>query len=111
MISPLFNSQEWNEVSSFKFQDITLHKGKSIGAVRIAFNRPDLRNAFRPQTVDELLKALEWAHRQHDVGVILLTGNGPSKKDGGWAFCSGGDQSVRGKSGYQYKNHDEKNKL
>jgi naphthoate synthase len=105
MISPLFDPKEWSEVSIFKFQDITLHTAQSTGAVRIAFNRPDLRNAFRPQTVDELLKALEWAHRQHDVGVILLTGNGPSTKDGGWAFCSGGDQSVRGKSGYEY--HEE----
>ena len=94
MISPIFN-----------FTDITFHKAKNTGAVRIAFNRPDLRNAFRPQTVDELLTALEWSHRQNDVGVILLTGNGPSSKDGGWAFCSGGDQNVRGKQGYEYKDN------
>lgn len=105
MISPLFNPAEWSEVPDFKFTDITFHKARSTGAVRIAFNRPDLRNAFRPQTVDELLTAFEWSHRQNDVGVILLTGNGPSSKDGGWAFCSGGDQNVRGKAGYEYKDH------
>lgn len=103
MISPLFDATAWVEVQDFKFQDITFHKAKETGAVRIAFNRPDLRNAFRPQTVDELLTALEWAHRQNDVGCILLTGNGPSAKDGGWAFCSGGDQNVRGKAGYEYQ--------
>lgn len=103
MISPIFDPKEWNEVTDLKFEDITFHKAKEVGAVRIAFNRPDLRNAFRPQTVDELLQALEWSHRQNDVGVILLTGNGPSSKDGGWAFCSGGDQNVRGKQGYEYK--------
>jgi naphthoate synthase len=109
MISPLFSSDDWNEITDFEFQDITFHKAKSTGAVRIAFNRPELRNAFRPQTVDELLTALEWAHRANDVGVILLTGNGPSPKDGGWAFCSGGDQNVRGKFGYEYK--DTKSKM
>ena len=103
MISPIFNAEDWNDVTDFNFEDITLHKAKETGAVRIAFNRPELRNAFRPQTVDELLTALEWSHRQNDVGVILLTGNGPSSKDGGWAFCSGGDQNVRGKAGYEYK--------
>lgn len=109
MISPIFDSTAWNEITDFEFQDITFHKAKNTGAVRIAFNRPDLRNAFRPQTVDELLTALEWAHRANDVGVILLTGNGPSSKDGGWAFCSGGDQNVRGKFGYEYK--DTKSKM
>ncbi len=103
MISPIFDPSAWNEITDCKFEDITFHKANETGAVRIAFNRPDLRNAFRPQTVDELLTALEWSHRQNDVGAILLTGNGPSKKDGGWAFCSGGDQNVRGKSGYEYK--------
>lgn len=103
MISPLFDAAEWNEVKDFKFEDITFHKAKNTGAVRIAFNRPIVRNAFRPRTVDELLTALEWSHRQNDVGCILLTGNGPSTKDGGWAFCSGGDQRVRGKSGYEYQ--------
>ena len=55
-----------------------------------------MRNAFRPQTVDELITALEHARLSTDVGCVLLTGNGPSPKDGGWAFCSGGDQRVRG---------------
>jgi len=103
LISAIFDPSEWNEVPELKFQDITLHKARTTGAVRIAFNRPEVRNAFRPQTVDELLTALEWSHRQNDVGCILLTGNGPSSKDGGWAFCSGGDQRVRGKQGYEYK--------
>lgn len=103
MISPIFDANEWNEITDFEFKDITFHKAKNTGAVRIAFNRPDLRNAFRPQTVDELLTALEWSHRANDVGVVLITGNGPSSKDGGWAFCSGGDQNVRGKAGYEYK--------
>src|SRR5690554_7427565 len=101
MISPIFNADDWNEID-LGFKDITFHKAKDTGAVRIAFNRPEVRNAFRPQTVDELLHALEWAHRANDVGVILLTGNGPSPKDGGWAFCSGGDQRIRGRDGYRY---------
>jgi naphthoate synthase len=70
--------------------------------VRIAFNRPEVRNAFRPKTVDELARALDHARMSPDVGCVLLTGNGPSEKDGGWAFCSGGDQRIRGRSGYQY---------
>jgi naphthoate synthase len=70
--------------------------------VRIAFNRPEVRNAFRPQTVDELYRVLDHARMSTDVGCVLLTGNGPSPKDGGWAFCSGGDQRIRGKDGYKY---------
>jgi naphthoate synthase len=73
-----------------------------MGVVRVGFSRPEVRNAFRPQTVDELYRALDHARAQTDVGVVLLTGNGPSAKDGGWAFCSGGDQRVRGDSGYEY---------
>jgi naphthoate synthase len=107
MISPLFDSDAWNEVSDHKFKDITLHKARHTGAVRIAFNRPELRNAFRPLTVDELLTALEWSHRQNDVGVIIITGNGPSPKDGVYAFSAGGDQNVRGRTGYDY-DEDEK---
>ncbi len=103
MISPLFNPQSWQEITSLKFEDITLHKSKITGAVRIAFNRPEVRNAFRPKTVDELLKALHWSQAQNDVGVILLTGNGPSVKDGGFAFSAGGDQNVRGETGYEYE--------
>ena len=70
--------------------------------VRIAFDRPEVRNAFRPHTVDELYRALDHARQSSDVGAVLLTGNGPSPKDGGWAFCSGGDQRIRGRAGYDY---------
>ncbi|MDQ6658208.1 MAG: 1,4-dihydroxy-2-naphthoyl-CoA synthase [Actinomycetota bacterium] len=73
-----------------------------LPTVRVAFNRPEVRNAFRPHTVDELYRALDHARMTGDVGCVLLTGNGPSPKDGGWAFCSGGDQRIRGLSGYQY---------
>lgn len=101
-ISGLFNSDWWTEVPGFQFQDITYHKARQLGAVRIAFNRPEVRNAFRPQTVDELFTALEHARTSPEIGVVIITGNGPSPKDGGWAFCSGGDQRIRGKDGYQY---------
>ncbi|MEA3056463.1 MAG: naphthoate synthase, partial [Actinomycetota bacterium] len=70
--------------------------------VRIAFDRPEVRNAFRPRTVDQLYTALDHARMTTDVGCVLLTGNGPSPRDGGWAFCSGGDQRIRGKDGYRY---------
>jgi naphthoate synthase len=103
MVSDIFNPEWWTEVSGFKFQDITYHRAKKQGTVRIAFNRPEVRNAFRPQTVDELYLALEHARTSPDVGVVLITGNGPSPKDGGWAFCSGGDQRIRGKDGYKYE--------
>ena len=83
-------------------EDITYHRHNSLGVVRVAFNRPEVRNAFRPKTVDELYRALEDARLNPKVGVVLLTGNGPSPKDGGWAFSSGGDQRVRGKDGYRY---------
>jgi len=102
MISEIFNSNDWNKVDEFEFTDITYHKAKNQGTVRIAFNRPEVRNAFRPQTVDELYTALEHARQSRDVGTVILTGNGPSNKDKGWAFCSGGDQRVRGRSGYKY---------
>ncbi len=101
-VSELFNPDDWDKISGFEFADITYHKAKNVAAVRIAFNRPQVRNAFRPQTVDELYTALDHARMSSDVGAVLLTGNGPSAKDGGWAFCSGGDQSVRGKHGYEY---------
>jgi naphthoate synthase len=101
-VSPLFNPAWWEEVPGFEFQDITYHRAKTQGTVRIAFHRPEVRNAFRPQTVDELYLALDHARQSPDVGVVLLTGNGPSPKDGGWAFCAGGDQRIRGKDGYQY---------
>jgi naphthoate synthase len=71
--------------------------------VRVAFHRPEVRNAFRPHTVDELYRALDHARMSSDVGCVLVTGNGPSEKDGGWAFCSGGDQRIRGDDGYKYE--------
>ncbi|MBA3019910.1 1,4-dihydroxy-2-naphthoyl-CoA synthase [Propionicimonas sp.] len=92
----------WEPVEGFEFTDITYHRAKDVPAVRIAFNRPEVRNAFRPHTVDELYAALDHARMSSDVGCVLITGNGPSAKDGGWAFCSGGDQRIRGRSGYQY---------
>ena len=107
MVSALFDSSQWREVSDFKFADITYHRALEQGTVRIAFNRPEVRNAFRPQTVDELYRALEHARCWSDVGCVLLTGNGPSPKDSGWAFCSGGDQRIRGKDGYQYVHDGE----
>ncbi len=75
--------------------------------MRVAFDRPDIRNAFRPHTVDELYRALDHARQTTDVGCVLLTGNGPSSKDGGWAFCSGGDQRIRGKDGYKYADGED----
>ena len=102
-ISEIFNPELWTEVAGFSFKDITYHRAKDQGTVRIAFHRPEVRNAFRPQTVDELYTALEHARISPDIGVVLITGNGPSPKDGGWAFCSGGDQRIRGKSGYMYE--------
>ena len=87
----------WNTIK--EYEDITFKSAN--GVARIAFNRPEVRNAFRPKTVDELLDALIICHESQDVGVVLITGEGPSKKDGGWAFCSGGDQRVRAKRGYQ----------
>lgn len=102
-----FQAELWNEISEFKFKDITYHRAKDQGTVRIAFNRPEVRNAFRPQTVDELYLALDHARQSADVGVVMITGNGPSPKDGGWAFCSGGDQRIRGKDGYKYEGAGE----
>ncbi len=102
MVSQLFDPAAWEPVDGFTFSDITYHRAKQIGAVRIAFDRPEVRNAFRPQTVDELYTALDHARMTSDVGCVLLTGNGPSPKDGGWAFCSGGDQRIRGRDGYRY---------
>src|SRR6266852_7944723 len=102
MVSELFDPEAWRAVEGFDFTDITYHRAVDHGTVRIAFNRPEVRNAFRPQTVDELYRALDHARMTSDVGCVLLTGNGPSPKDGGWAFCSGGDQRIRGRSGYQY---------
>lgn len=110
MPSPLFDADAWTSVEGFDFTDITYHRAKGRGTVRIAFDRPEVRNAFRPHTVDELYRALDHARQSSDVGCVLLTGNGPSPKDGGWAFCSGGDQRIRGKDGYKYEG-DEAGKV
>ncbi len=103
MVSDIFNEQDWQSIEEFQFEDITYHESIDGNTVRIAFNRPECRNAFRPQTVDELSVALDHARQNSHVGTVLLTGNGPSTKDGGWAFSSGGDQRVRGADGYQYQ--------
>ncbi len=113
-VSDTFDPERWRVVPGFDFQDITYHRGISRGPedgapagadlpwVRVAFDRPEVRNAFRPQTVDELLVALDDARTSADVAAVILTGNGPSPKDGGYAFSSGGDQRVRGRDGYRY---------
>ena len=106
-VSELFDPAAWREVPGFEdLQDLTYHRAVEHGTVRIAFDRPEVRNAFRPGTVDELLRVLEHARISSDVGCVILTGNGPSPKDGGWAFCSGGDQRIRGRAGYQYADGD-----
>ncbi|HEU4894842.1 MAG TPA: 1,4-dihydroxy-2-naphthoyl-CoA synthase [Acidimicrobiia bacterium] len=102
MVSQIFDPADWDVVPGFDFTDITYHRAKDAGVVRVAFDRPEVRNAFRPHTVDELYSALDHARQSSDIGCVLLTGNGPSPKDGGWAFCSGGDQRIRGKDGYRY---------
>jgi naphthoate synthase len=91
------NTIDWKTVKNY--QDITYQRAN--GDARIAFNRPECRNAFRPKTTAELLDALIHAHEDQQTGVVLLTGEGPSPKDGGWAFCSGGDQRVRSTTGYK----------
>ena len=103
-----FDPTRWRIVEGFGFTDLTYHRavdaaGADLGCVRIAFDRPEVRNAFRPHTVDELYRALDHARMTSDVGAVILTGNGPSPKDGGWAFCSGGDQRIRGRDGYRYE--------
>jgi naphthoate synthase len=103
MVSELFDPDAWRAVPGFEdLSDITYHRAVDQGTVRVAFDRPEIRNAFRPQTVDELYRVLDHARQSGDVGCVLLTGNGPSPRDGGWAFCSGGDQRIRGKDGYRY---------
>jgi naphthoate synthase len=103
MVSAIFDASHWQPIGDFGFTDITYHRARHVGAVRIAFNRPEVRNAFRPRTVDELYVALDHARTLIDVGAVIITGNGPSPKDGGWAFCSGGDQRIRGADGYRYE--------
>ncbi len=103
MVSEIFKSEHWKPVEGFGFEDITYHRAVDQGTVRIAFNRPEVLNAFRPKTVDELYTALNHARQWSDVGCVLLTGNGPSKKHNKWAFSTGGDQRIRGKDGYKYE--------
>lgn len=111
-VSDIFDPTAWDLVPGFEdFTDITYHRAKAHGTVRVAFNRPEIRNAFRPRSVDELYRALDHARMSPDVGCVLLTGNGPSPKDGGWAFCSGGDQRIRGKDGYKYAEGETKDTI
>ncbi len=106
MVSDIFDPAAWEPVDGFDLTDVTYHRAREVGAVRVAFDRPEVRNAFRPRTVDELYRVLDHARMTPDVGCVLLTGNGPSPKDGGWAFCSGGDQRIRGADGYKYEGED-----
>ena len=111
-VSQTFDPQHWRTVAGFDgLTDLTYHRGvdrqaaggpRDLPVVRVAFHRPEVRNAFRPRTVDELYTVLDHARQTSDVGTVLLTGNGPSPKDGGWAFCSGGDQRIRARDGYRY---------
>ncbi|MEG3615991.1 1,4-dihydroxy-2-naphthoyl-CoA synthase [Isoptericola haloaureus] len=124
-VSHTFDPRRWRTVAGFEdLTDLTYHRGverstaddgteqvRDLPVVRVAFDRPEVRNAFRPHTVDELYRVLDHARMTSDVGTVLLTGNGPSPKDGGWAFCSGGDQRIRGRSGYQYTTADEAGRL
>ena len=103
-VSEIFDPEAWDVVPGFEdLTDLTYHRAREHGTVRIAFDRPDVLNAFRPHTVDELLRTLDHARTSADVGCVLLTGNGPSAKSGKWAFCTGGDQRIRGRAGYQYE--------
>ena len=110
-VSETFDPSRWRTIAGFEeLTDLTYHRGVNrtgsepvdLPVVRIAFDRPEVRNAFRPHTVDELYRALDHARMSSDVAAVILTGNGPSAKDGGWAFCSGGDQRIRGRDGYRY---------
>ena len=106
-VSDIFDPAEWVLApGAADYTDITAHVSRDGGVARIAFDRPEVRNAFRPHTVDELYRALDVARQDPRIGAVLLTGNGPSPKDGGWAFCSGGDQRIRGRDGYKYSESD-----
>ncbi|WP_233188283.1 1,4-dihydroxy-2-naphthoyl-CoA synthase [Actinomyces qiguomingii] len=120
-VSEIFDPLCWRDVAGFAnrgdgpgaLTDVTYHRGcerdadgawvRDLPVARVALDRPELRNAFRPHTVDELYRVLDHARMSGDVGAVILTGNGPSPKDGGWGFCSGGDQRVRGRDGYLYE--------
>ena len=106
-MSELFDASEWADAAPAVTGSVVSPTSPTTTSLdgriaRIAFDRPEVRNAFRPHTVDELYRALDDARHEPGIGVVLLTGNGPSEKDGGWAFCSGGDQRIRGRDGYQY---------
>ena len=101
-VSETFDPGRWEPVDGFDLTDLTYHRAVDQGTVRVAFDRPEVRNAFRPHTVDELYRVLDHARMASDVGTVLLTGNGPSPRDGGRSFCSGGDQRIRGDDGYRY---------
>ncbi|MFF0909292.1 1,4-dihydroxy-2-naphthoyl-CoA synthase [Microbacterium enclense] len=106
-VSDIFDPEEWVPApGAERYTDITAHVTHDGRVARIAFDRPEVRNAFRPHTVDELYTALDIARQDPRIGVVLLTGNGPSPKDGGWAFCSGGDQRIRGRDGYKYSDDE-----
>jgi naphthoate synthase len=107
-VSELFDPDAWEEVPGFALTDVTYHRARCQGTVRVAIDRPEVRNAFRPRTVDELYRVLDHARQSPDVGCVLLTGNGPSPLDGGRAFCAGGDQRIRGADGYRYEAEGEK---
>lgn len=120
-VSDVFDPARWRDIGEQELggpplRDVTYHRAvdrtdpsapRDLPCVRIAFDRPEVRNAFRPATVDELYRALDHARLDTGVGVILLTGNGPSPKDGGHAFCSGGDQRIRGRAGYEYTEQED----
>lgn len=117
-VSEIFDPQRWRLIRGFEgLTDVTYHRGcerdgqgrwlRDLPVVRVAFDRPELRNAFRPHTVDELYAVLDHARQSGDVGAVIITGNGPSPKDGGWGFCSGGDQRIRGRDGYRYEMPDD----
>ena len=115
-VSATFDAARWREVEGFDLTDVTYHRGigsaadgqvRDLPVVRVAFDRPEVRNAFRPHTVDELYRVLDHARMSPDVAAVLLTGNGPSPADGGWAFSSGGDQRIRERDGYRYAGGDD----
>lgn len=106
-VSEVFDPAEWREVPGFAdLTDVTYHHDVSGRIARVAIDRPEVRNAFRPRTVDELYRTLDDARTNPRIGVVLLTGNGPSPRDGGWAFSSGGDQRIRGRDGYKYSTEE-----
>ncbi|MSS45739.1 1,4-dihydroxy-2-naphthoyl-CoA synthase [Cutibacterium sp. WCA-380-WT-3A] len=119
-ISDTFDAHRWRDVDipGEPLTDMTFHRlvsrgesdhapaGEDLPVVRIAFDRPAIRNAFRPHTVDELYRCIDTARCSPDVAAIILTGNGPSPRDGGYSFCSGGDQRIRGAAGYQYESDE-----